>query len=142
MICPRLEAYTDEIQASTEEIWKAVEDVLKPYGIRKVSVEEKRIETKWIQDRVLRSRRVLPIGSKREIKQLFDRRYRILVQLDERPSSTQIAVKGRFQIKSPENIPQLHWNTVLKPQLVDYEVEREMFYKILRRVEDSRRGSI
>ncbi len=138
--CSSLQAYTDEVQAGFEEIWKAAEDVLTPYGIRKMSLEEKRLETKWIEDRVLRTRRLLPVGSEVKIKQLFARRYRIFVQLEDKPSGTQISVKGRFQIKSTEDVPQLRWNSVLKPQLVDYDVERDIFFKILRRLEDSRRG--
>lgn len=140
VFCPGLWAYTDEIRAGFEEIWKAAEDVLTPSGIRKLSLEEKKIETKWIEDRVLRTRRLLPVGSKTQIKQLFARRYRIFVQFEENPSGIQIAVKGRFQIKSTEDVPQLRWNSVLKPQLVDYDVERDIFFKILRRLEDSRRG--
>ncbi|HXV28610.1 MAG TPA: hypothetical protein VD913_06575 [bacterium] len=139
--CPALGAYTDEIEAGVDEVWKAAQDVLKPYGIRKMLPEDKRLETKWIEDRVVRETRLLPIGPNKKLKHTNDRRYRIRVQLDEKPSGVEVKVKGRFQIKPTEDLPQLRWRAVVKPELADYDVERQFFFKILKRIEDYRRGA-
>jgi hypothetical protein len=130
-------AYTDDIQAPAEQVFKAAREVLEPFGIRKMDPEKKQIESQWIEDRVVRTRRLLPIGIKTKLKQTYDRRYRIQIECQETPPITRITVKGRFQVKLVEGYPISHWQLV-KPQLVDYDAERDFFFKILRKLEENR----
>jgi len=134
------EAYTDEIEANFDEVWKAGEQILQPYGIRNSKVDKKEMESKWIEDLVVRSRRLLPVGFKGKIHQTYQRRYRVRIQIKEGvPHQTvQLTVKGFFQIKPSDALPQRPWESVGKPQMVDYEIERNFFFKILHQIEHNR----
>jgi hypothetical protein len=135
---PSLEAYTDAILASPDEIWKAAEEVLEPYGIHKSDAQKYFLETRWIEDRVPRKRNLLPvIQLSARVKQTFERRYRIKVQISEVGNETQITIKGKFQDRPLAIHPQNRWRPA-KPQFEDFDAERQIFYKILRQLEINR----
>jgi hypothetical protein len=132
---PLSSAYTDSIEASPEEIWKAAEQVLTPHGISKSKLDKWQIKSKWIEDRVERKRKLFPLGGGPSMRQVYLRRYHIQIQLKVIDNSqTELSVKGIFQEKSVEALPQLTWRLV-KPQLADYNVERDFFFRILRQLE-------
>ena len=136
-----LNAYTDEIQVSSDEVWKAAEEVFKPIGIHKFNPKKRIIESDWIQDHVKRSSRLFPVGPQTTVKRTYDRRYRVHVQINEdSPLQAQVVVKGRFQLSSPEPYAMPRWHSVIKPTIEDYDIERDFFFKILRKIEDNRRA--
>jgi len=133
-----LMAYQDLIASSPDEIWTAVQQVFEPHGVRTSKREQGEIESRWIKDRVVRQRRLLFI--KKSFKKNVERRYRVHVKLNGMPRGTEVVVKGKFQERPGTAHPQTRWQWV-KPDIDDYGVEREFFYKILRQIEKNRRAA-
>ncbi len=127
--------YSDEIAVSQDEVWKAVQTALKPFGIRKINENKKTIETDWVQDRVRRSNRLL----KNIPKQMYDRRYRMKVRLRDRAGDTMIEITGVFQQRIGTRI-QDPWE-LIKPTGDDLDIEQDFFMKILNQLSNDRRDN-
>lgn len=130
-------AYTDQITVKAPEAWEAAKEVLKPRGVKKIDEENYIIETKWVTDRVVRSRGML----KQFASQTYERRYRFRVKVTQRDYDTEIEVKGTFQERPHEtNSSILMWQSY-RPEGIDYDVERQVFMQILNRLELARSSS-
>jgi hypothetical protein len=127
-------AYTEVIEILPEEAWQATREALLEYGIHKENYLKKEIETKWQEDTVTRSRGIL----KKVTKSTFKRRYRIRVKLlKQGERATHIEVVGVFQEKPLTGNPSLMWKKI-RPDVKDYDIERDFFYKILKKLEQLR----
>lgn len=126
-------AYYDEVAVGAAEVFHAAEQVLKPYGIRKADFEKKVLETRWQEDTVERSRGLF----KHILKQQYYRRWRMKISLHEREGGTEVQVKGVFEERATETGPSIPWKRV-KTSGLDHQIEREIFFKILTRIETLR----
>ena len=133
---PWLEAsYFDQVAIPQGEIWQAAYRVLEPYGIKKADPVKGVIETKWVEDKVRRSK----TGFFHDIlKQQYFRRYRLKLSLKEAMGLTDVQLRGSFQIRSTSG-PMTAWRTT-KTTGVDHQLEREVFFKILTQIENSRKN--
>jgi len=128
-------AYTDDIQAESEELWQAVSDTFEIYGIHSQKPNKKVLTSHWIYDEVTRSRGLF----KGIFRQNYDRRYRIkvtLIRADVKMIS--VEVRGAFQERSTGTGPSIPWK-LIKPNSEDYQVEREFFIKILNQLAHNKR---
>ena len=130
-------AYVDQVNVKAEEVWAAAQEVLKTYGFKKVDAQARRLETKWITDRVVRSRGLL----KKYASKTYERRYQIIVTVQQRDYDSEVSVRGVFQERPLENKQQLYLWKKYKPESADYDIERQTFMSILNRLELSRNGS-
>ncbi len=131
-------AYTDKVAVETLEVWTAAREALKPYGIRNENKIKGEIESKWIYDRVVRSR---SLGFfKKMISENVDRRYRVRIHLKPEPFATEISVRGLFQDRSTGTGPLARWRKVT-PGSEDYAVERDFFFKMIQALETLRHPS-
>jgi len=131
---PAVFAYLDEVLMTPEEVWTASKTVLQSTGIAVENKETYQLQGKWIEDYVRKEKDLLPKGMGRSITlpSTVRRRYQMRVQLKELPTGTQIQVSGKYQerpVSAPEH--QARWRYV-KPSTEDYELERILFFKILR----------
>ncbi len=125
-----LYAYTDQITVKAEEAWKMTLEVLSPRGISKQDDKNYVLETKWVTDRVTRSRGLL----KNIAKQTYERRYRLKVKVTQRDYDTEIEIRGTFQERPYEqNSSILLWKKY-RPEGIDYDLERQTFMQILNRL--------
>ena len=125
-------AYSDTILVPVEEVWTATLEALDPYGIRKKDFEKGKLESGWHQDRVVRSHGLL----KKVFRQTYERRSRFEIRFKEEGAGAAVEIRGKFQ-ERPAGSPQAVWRTV-KPESQDYELERELFQKILTKIEAKR----
>ena len=130
-----LMAYTDKMAVETPEVWKAVQAVAAPYGVRKADSKKYEIETRWIQDLVVRSR---GLWKKLGTGENMQRRYRVKIRLKEEPYATEVGIHGVFQERSYGSGPAIPWRNI-KPESEDYAVERDFFFKILKQLETTRK---
>ena len=130
-----LRAYSDEISAPVEEVWQAVQETLKPYGMKKIDPQKNEIESRWIQDRVKRSRGIL----KAVASQIYTRRYRLKIRLKPLAHLTGVEVRGRFEERPLDSPPSGKWRRY-KLQAVDYDIERDFFMQILKGLEIHRQN--
>lgn len=133
---PAFASYQDEIGAGVEEVWQSAREILKPYGIQKEVYKKKVLETKWIEDRIERSRGIL----KKVASEMYLRQYKIKVELTPLPDRTGIKVSGSFREKPLEAPPAVSWRPI-KPGLQDYDLERDFFFHILEKVQQLRTQS-
>ena len=127
--------YSDEIAVPIDEVWQAATHVLSPRGIRKADAKKREIETQWVEDQAVRASGLL----KRYASRVVRRRHRVKVKLIEGANATQVILKGNFQIKSLDTPPGVPWESA-KPQSGDYDVERDAFMKILKKIETDRQN--
>lgn len=128
-------AYSDEISAPLEEVWQGVQEAMKPYGIKKMDRDKNEIQSRWIEDRVKRSRGLL----KRVASQLYARRYRLKVRLKPLAHLTAVNVRGTFEERPLDSAPAVHWRSY-KLQSSDYEVERDFFMQLLKTLQSRRQN--
>ena len=128
-----LGAYSDEIAVPADEVWQAANQAAQPYGVQKADAGKKEIETRWIEDQVVRSSGLL----KRFASQVVRRRYRLKIRLSQGTHTTTVRIQGIFQEKSYDAPPGILWESV-QPESADYEAERILFQKILRKLEADR----
>lgn len=117
-----------------DEVWQASQQALEPYGIRKKDDAKRMIETKWTEDTVVRRRGFL----KKITAGRYRRRYRFQLQLKEKGPVLQIQIQGNFQEKSADSRGIDAWRK-FKPESQDYELEKEIFKKILMSMEENRK---
>ncbi len=132
-------AYTDQITASPQEIWKAAQEVLKPRGFKKVDEKNLILETKWSVDRVTRSRGLLKSVN---AKQSYERRHRLMVKIRKRDYDTELEIRGVFMERPVETNQLLISWSKYKPEGQDYDLERQAFMQILNRLEIARREAL
>jgi hypothetical protein len=131
-------AYTDQITVKVEEAWSAAEEVLKPYGFHKIDPEAKTLETKWMKDRIVRKGKGV---FKNLTSATYERRYRLKVKINPRAFDTEIEVRGVFQERPlAPNSNIFLWKKV-RPRTEDFDVERNIFMRILNRLELNRRAA-
>ncbi len=129
-------AYSDEISAPLEEVWQGVQETLKPYGIKNMNRDQGEIQSRWIQDRVKRSRGLL----RKIASQIYARRYRLKVRLKPAAYLTTIEIRGTFEERPLDSPPAAQWrNYELQP--VDYDVERDFFMQLLKTLEGRRQNA-
>ena len=128
-------AYSDEISAPLEEVWQAVQETLAPYGIKKIKPHTNEIESRWIKDRVKRSRGLL----KNVASQLYERRYRLKIRLNQAGGLTSVAIRGTFEEKPYDSPPAVHWQSY-KLESSDYDAERNFFMQILKTLQSRRQN--
>ena len=126
--------YSDQVAAPIEEVWQAAKDSLRDYGIRKDDSVKKHLETRWIEDRVVRSSGLL----KKVASRPYRLRYRIHLDFVEDSRGTRVDVRGTYQQKPVDGSPSSRWETT-RPER---NLERDFFYKVLRKVETIRRAHI
>lgn len=128
-------AYQDSILDSYDKVWDAVLKVLEPHGVHKANKEKGVIESNWMEDRVERTRNVVPFNNQIQIDRTMNRRYRLTIELDEQKDGTvSISIRGKFQERGNDTHPQTPWKKV-KPVAEDFDVERTFFFNILRQIE-------
>ncbi|MBI3307178.1 MAG: hypothetical protein HYZ84_05165 [Candidatus Omnitrophica bacterium] len=128
-----LYAYTEHIAAPLEDIWKASQEALKPYGILKSDEKNSILESRWIQEKVTREHHLFITALKKD----YWRRMRIRVRLKKTEYSTRIEVRGSYQYRAVD----APWHGVWRPLKVtgqDRERERDFFFKILRQLEQDK----
>ncbi|MSR77557.1 MAG: hypothetical protein EXS63_04960 [Candidatus Omnitrophica bacterium] len=134
---PLFAAFEDEVDAKGEEIYSAACQVVqKDYGVRKANPKKKRVESKWKEDVVKRSRGMF----KNILHQGVYRRYYLKVEIQGNEKMPILRVKGTFQERSTGSDANLPWQTV-KMMAADHRLERELFFKILTQIEDNRKAA-
>ena len=124
-------AYSEEIGLSIDKVSPAVKAVAQAYsGIAKSKDEGRWIETKWKEDYVVRKSKIL----KNIISAKYKRRHKLRIKLTPNLSFTKIEISGFYQQKKPDVAPSIPWQTI-KPKLDDLDLERELFFKILKQLE-------
>ncbi len=126
--------YSDQVGAPIEEVWQAAKDSMKPYGIQKEDLLKKHFETRWVEDRVVRSSGLL----KKVASRIYRLRYRMRLEFVEDAKGTKVDVKGTYRQKPLDGSLSSRWETT-RPER---DLEREFFYKVLRQVETNRRAHI
>jgi len=131
---PAALAYLDEVLMTPNEIWEAAKTVLETPGIDVENKETYTLKSKWVEDYVRKERTVIPrqVGRGFTLTGTVRRRYQMMIVLKELPSATQIQITGKYQerpVGAPEH--QARWKFI-KPSTEDYELERQLFFKILR----------
>lgn len=126
-------AYTDDVQARIDEAWQAVEKVLTPVGIYKKDEKKKYMQSRWMEDEVIRKNHLF----KDITSQAYRRRYRMKVYLTEAGENIQIRVTGEFEQKPKQSPVTAPWRK-LKPQMEDYDLERAFFMRILAQMAKAR----
>jgi hypothetical protein len=133
---PGWAVYSDELGVPVEEVWQAALIALKPSGIRKADFDKKVIETKWVEDRVVRSRGLL----KKVTGENILRRSKFKVTFKTVGIATEIRIEGVFRDKPHSTGPMVSWRKV-KPELQDIKLEQALFFKILKALEELKRKS-
>ncbi len=133
---PAFAVYKDEIAVSQDEVWKAVIEVMKPFGIRKQKADKKEITSKWIYDTVTRSGGVFKSIAREE----YDRRYRFKIKLNDRVGDTTVEIRGVFQQRRTGLNEAAAWR-LFRVKADDLDVEREFFMKILKQIGNTRRAA-
>lgn len=131
---PRGWAYVDQLQAPADEVWLAVHQTAVPLGIKKENEAKRELETKWKEDRVVRKDKL----SRGIFKQSYKRRTRYKIFLTETDGLSEVSIKAKYQFKNPDAGINGLWKT-FKPDSEDKEMERALFFQILRRVEENKR---
>ena len=119
-------AYTDDVQAGIEDVWQAARKVLEPVGIKKMDEKKRKMESRWVEDEVVRRNELF----KGVMSQVYLRHYRIKISLTESGDNVQIEVKGNFEEKPKQSAAAAPWRK-LKMQMQDYDIERAYFMRVL-----------
>jgi hypothetical protein len=128
-------AYTDQITVKADEAWQAAQEVLKTSGFHKLDHKTKTLQTKWIQDRVVRKGKGV---LKNFTSETVERRYRLTVRVIQRDFDTEIDIRGSFQERTMgNNHTSISWKKV-RTQSEDLDIERAIFMRILNRLELAR----
>lgn len=127
-------AYDDVIELPQTEVFEAAKIALKDLGLKKADPEAGYLQSKWNQDKVIRSRGLL----RGIVRTGYLRRYRIHVYLFEEENATRVKVKGAFQERSSGTDANIPWHSV-KIMAADHRIERDVFFKILTAIENSRK---
>lgn len=130
-----LQAYAEEIMIPAEQVWESAKEVLKTPGFRKLDWDKKFMETKWTYDEVSRSRGIM----KKLTSAWYERRYRMKIQFTElMGGATAVKITGVFQERPRDAGVNVGWSTY-KLQSQDYDMERDVFFKILYALEKKKR---
>ncbi len=136
---PVLATMQDEVLGiSKAEVFQAATDVANSFSaVHKKKPEKGYLETQWKEDSVRRSRGMF----KKILYQQYQRRTRLKINIDEIKGGVSLKVKGVFQDR-PEgaggNVP---WKTV-RMDAQDHRLEREIFFKILTRIQEIHQAAI
>ena len=95
---------------------------------------KRELETKWKEDRVVRANKL----TRGFFKESYIRRTRYKIFLTETGGLSEVSIKGKHQFKNPDAGIKALWKT-FKPNSEDKEMERSLFFQILRRVEENKR---
>lgn len=127
--------FYEEVGAQSQEVYDAAMYVLEPFGF-KVRDEKKFIlETKWIEDRVVREKNLyLTKNPKNLIRQ-----YRIRISLKPWPRYTEVRIDTKLRFKPVDATIATPWRT-LKADRQDYELKRDIFQKVLAQMELRRKS--
>lgn len=123
---PSLFAYTDDVRAGIEEVWDAACKVMQPMGIKKKDEKNRKLQSRWAQDEVERRNELF----RGITSQIYRRRYRMKVSLTEAGGNVQVSVKGDFEEQPKQSPVTAPWRK-LKPQMIDYDLERAFFMRVL-----------
>ncbi len=126
-------AYTDDVRAGIEEGWQAADKVFAPVGIHKKDEKKKSMESRWLEDEVIRKNHLF----KDITSQAYRRRYRMKVSLTEAGEDIRIRVTGEFEEKPKQSPVTAPWRK-LKPEMQDYDLERVYFMRILAQMAKAR----
>src|SRR3989338_7550095 len=126
-------AYTDDVQAGIDEVWQAAGKVFSPAGIHKADENKKYLESRWMEDEVIRKNHLF----KDITSQVYRRHYRMKISLSEAGENVQIGVKGDFEEKPKQSPVTAPWRK-LKPEMQDYDLERVFFMRILAQMAKAR----
>ncbi|MBI3316549.1 MAG: hypothetical protein HYZ85_00900 [Candidatus Omnitrophica bacterium] len=119
--------YSDELGAvKVEELSPAVHAALSSYGLKKADFDRGVFETRWIKDKVSRSKGLF----KSMTSEVYERRYRLKVELLPEPYATKVEVRALFQYRPDASRPTVSWRTD-RPMASELELERQCFMKIL-----------
>ncbi|MFZ5801967.1 MAG: hypothetical protein ACOY3K_02495 [Candidatus Omnitrophota bacterium] len=138
-VIPSAQAAVHEVSIDMEELWQAVIQVAEKYGIDKRDDSKKDLETRWHVDHIQRDHSLLPFKkmSSMKLKETFLRRTKLKVHLEKSViNNVKITIRGRFQQKTLD-ANYTGWKR-LKPDLMDYQVERDFFYDVLHYLEEKR----
>lgn len=118
--------YADEVAAKPEELAKAVHTVLSYSGLKKANWDKNEFETRWITDKVTRSKGLL----KSITSQVYERRYRLKVKLIPDYYSAKVEIRSIYQYRPDASGPAVSWRTE-KPTSEELSLERDCFMRIL-----------
>ena len=136
-------AFQEEILTDKAEIWTAAKKVLTPKGIAKENLDKGLLQSKWIEDVVVKKKSVLPSqigGGGATVSQTVRRRYRMRIAIEETAKGSTLSIQGTFEERPFDDRPQTPWNKIT-PSTEDYQVERQIFFKILESMQESRTHS-
>ena len=120
-------AYTDDIQGATvDDAWQAALKALGPKGVKEADEKKKVLVSRWMEDEVVRRNSLF----KGVTSQSYRRRSQMEISLTEIPDGVHILIKGEFEEKPQDSPAQAPWRK-LKMQTEDYDLERNLFMRIL-----------
>lgn len=126
--------FSDRVDAPAEEIWAAVKEVLQPYGVRKEDGEKMKMETRWVEDRIVRSSGIL----KKITKTTYILRYRIHIEVKrEEHMWPVLTIRGTYRQRRADAPIQVSWEKAHP----DTDLERDFFMRVLNKLEEKRKGS-
>ncbi len=131
-------AYTDRIDASSQEIYDAAKIAFSKEGIYKQNLEKKSLTTRWVYTRIRRSRkrRFVPL----ELKENVNLRYQMQIDIEDGKNYSGVSVVGRFEEKPTDAPPQQSWKSSYSSKEL-YFKEREAFMKILSNLETRKKSA-
>ena len=132
-------AYSDRIDATSQEIYDAAKTTFLKEGIYRQDPQKKSLTTKWIYERIRRSRkrRFVPM----QLKENVDLRYQMQIDIQEGKNYSEISVVGRFEEKATDAPPQQTWKRSYSSKEL-YFKEREYFSKILNCLEAQKKAAM
>lgn len=131
-------SYETDIRADIEEVYAASLKVLEKYGIEKADSSRDRIETRWIEDEVMRERSFLGL---KKFKKKYSRKYRFILEFTETPRFTHVSVNAQFSFRPADSSHQTPWRK-LKPSREDLRLEKDIFQSLLTVLESHRRAGV
>lgn len=127
--------FYEEVGAQSQEVYEAAMYILEPHGLKVQDGKKLILETKWIEDRVVREKNFyVSKGPGNYIRQ-----YRMRVSLKAWPRYTEIRIDTHLRYKPVDATIATPWRT-LKPERQDYELKRDVFQKILAQMEIRRKA--
>ena len=124
--------YSDQILIPKEELWQASEKALEPYGVAKKDHDKGQLESRWIEERVVRTSGLFKVITKRT----YVMSYRIKIRIAEGQNGmSQVDVEGRFREKPLDALFIASW----RPTYPERNIEKEFFQKVLAKLQTERR---
>ena len=126
--------YSDRVAAPFDEISNAAHEIFKTYGMKKEFPNQKVFESRWIVDTIVRENTLLRGIAKKD----YLRRTKYRLELKPLDFTTEVNIKTSFQFKPADAAISTPWRS-LKPTAEDYLKEKDLFFALLRKIEENRK---